>query len=319
MAAPTEWMVNGYVQGRFTQDMGQKGASAPFTTPTDSFDVKRAYLQWHVKLDEHVGAQIMACMNWTIPPYVVDKATVKAASNPDKPEILEAYAEYINNSYQARAGLSRIPFGYEVPLSSAQLITTERSQIMQTQLYPFAFDRGLFGYYKPSKGIFNVSLAITDGQTTDNPNATTQAKNGVGRVGILIPGGTIGVSGYVGHNPAETAGTNVKFNYIGADLQDKFGNFLLIGEYLQGSNGTTHPQGGYATLAYKLGAAQPYARYDLSTPDKNAVDCYFHRGTVGVNYFLNPTSKFQVEYQTITDDLNPSWRGQVVTQYQVCF
>jgi len=330
---PTEWLVNGYVQGRFTQDSGEKNSflGTP-ATRTDSFDVKRAYLQVHVKLDEHVGAMIMACANWNVPPYDVNGKgavapifandpslttqpltgaapgthakpynTIAYTSNPDKPLILEAYAEYILNDFQAKAGMVRIPFGYEVPLSSAKLITTERSQIMQTQLYPFGFDRGVFAYYLPSK-VFNASLAVTDGQPEDNNAVTvTEKKNTMGRFGVLIPGGQLGVSGYTGHNPIDPT---CKFNFVGVDLEEKYGPFTLLSEGLRGSNGTTKPEGGYATLAFqrKNSASQPYVRYDIYTPDKtNYTGVYFHRITGGMNYFLNPTSKLQLEYQAIHD------------------
>ena len=184
-AMPTDWLVSGYVQGRFTQDVGEKGAVGNLSTPTDSIDVKRAYLQVHVKLTPNIGASILVQGNWSAPTYDVNgknlspvasstttsstssNATIQPA-NPDKAMIQEAYAEYIYDDFQTRAGMSRIPFGYEVPLSSAKLITTERSQIMQTQIYPFWCDRGAFAYYLPSTGA-NVSLGITDGQPQDNP------------------------------------------------------------------------------------------------------------------------------------------------------
>ena len=159
------------------------------------------------------------------------------------------------------------------------------------------------------------------------PAATTQSKNGMGRIGYLLPGGTIGVSGYIGHNPAEAPGQNVKFNFIAADLEEKYGPFTLVSEGMRGSNGSTKPEGFYATLAFQGAgkATQPYLRFDNYTPDKDFVPLasqlgnHYHRTTAGINYFLSPTSKFQLEYQAIDDEANPRYKGQVVTEYQVVF
>ena len=364
IAMPTDWMVAGYVQGRFTQDSGPLTVYTPgtlpqplqagmFTTPDNTFNVRRAYLVVHAKVDEHVGAQITTCLDWGTGPYLigtgglgVTQHCLNAPNTTVRPMILEAYGEYIYDDYQVRLGESHIPFGYEVPLSSSKLITTERSQVMETQLFPFAFDRGLFAYYLPSK-YFNVSAAVVNGVPLDDANTffdsvNTDKKNAMGRIGVLIPGGTVGVSYYDGHNPYAPS---LNFQYLGVDVEDKYGPFTVIAEGLRGNdgggtnvnvydfptagnlpNGTatipdTRPEGAYVTLAFQKphSAAQPYFRYDIYTPDRESTDCYFHRDTVGVNYFLNPTSKVQLEYQAINDQENPREKGVAVLQYQVIF
>lgn len=314
-SAPTKWMISGYVQGRYTQTIGEEG-NPPLAFPTETFNVNRAYINMHAAIDDHIGANIMI--------GGVPKAVV-----------YEAYGEYIANPFQARLGLSRVPYGYEVPLSSARLITTERAQVSQKLVAPYTFDRGIFGYYLPGKG-FNVSLGVTNGRPTDlttvapaNQVENNTKKTFIGRLGAYVLNGQLGVSLYTGANPGVLNAPERNLNVWDVDFETTQGPFTLISEYQQGTSGAdvgatsivTKPRGGYATLAYQHtnSPSQPYLRYDAYDPNRDAVNDYFQRWTAGYNYYLNPASKITGEYESISDKLQPELKGRFTAQYQVMF
>lgn len=326
LAIPTQWMVTGYVQGRYTDTLGDPGN---LTEPANFFDAKRAFILVHAQLDKHVGAQMMIAGY-----YPVAGAEAGTTLQQQGPIIQEAYAEYVSNCFKGAIGLVRIPFGYETPLSSSKLITTERSDVIQTLFYPYGFDRGVFAYYLPSKGV-NASFGVTNGEPQVDSGTTTTKKNSMGRLGFIIPTGQVGVSYYIGHNPAINLDADM-YNFIAADVESTCGPILVISEWVKGTYGfsatTNHinTSGGYVTLAYQCATTSPwqfYYRYDNFDPDTgnnlvvdpDANSDAFHRDTVGINYFLNPTSKLQLEYQAIFDQTQPHLHGEVITQYQVIF
>jgi len=324
MSAPTVFLINGYIQGRYTQTVGEESTNL-FTT--ENFDAKRSYVWIHAGVDQHIGAVLM--VGGTVTQPGMTKSDV---------EVQEAYAEYVNKAYQGRLGLSRIPFGYEVPLSSAKLITTERSWALTKLVYPQAFERGAYGYYLPKTGL-NVSLGVTNGEAANVTFNPTTHKNALGRVGYTLASGQqFGVSFYTGHNPypvvTDATGKTLnieKLNLIALDAEVPVGPFTIISEYVQGTQGeakiagnvvdNAKPRGGYLTLAYQKDKSpyQPYARYDFFQPDKNIEAIDVQRATAGINYLLTPGSKVTLEYELIRDDQQPNLDGRGTVQYQVAF
>lgn len=304
IATPVNLAINGFVQGRFTVPFDDNASS--------TFEARRGYLNFRASFDEHYSATILF-----------------SAFGPDR--VLEAYAEYANAPYIGRLGLVRIPFGYEIPLSSAALIPLERSKVSMALLFPITFDRGVFGYYLPGSG-FNVSLAAINGEPLGTGIDQNDNKLVTGRIGYCFPQGTnLGASFYTGDGPVP--GPNFAYNTglienlerYGVDVQSKIGDVKLLGEYITGKNGDLDADGWYLTGAYQEAGSpwQPYLRYDAFSNEQLVelalVDYDYSRWTAGVNYYPAPRVRATLEYQNISDDANPSNDGLISTQYQVAF
>jgi hypothetical protein len=318
---PEKLTFSGYVQGRYTDNLGDLSSPTGSRIPS-AFDAKRAYASLRADINQHISATVMAAL---------------AQSPTSTFNLLEAYGEYrFNPTVSTRLGLSRIPFGYELPLSSASLITLERSQVTQVLLYDFEFDRGFFAYYNPINPKVSLALGLVNGSTNivnnvKAPDQTTR-KNFVGRLGYSLPWGKIGVSTYQGTDP-----DGVVMDRNGADLELAYGGFTLLSEALvargvvadTATDGTTpivftstnaKARGAYATLAYlcPITQLQPYVRLDTFDPHEDT-DHNFSRATGGINYLMKNNSKVTLEYQTIDNQANLAQHRSFSTQYQVCF
>jgi len=250
-----------------------------------------------VKVDERIGAAILF-------------------NGVPSTSLLEAYGDYTVKPFSTRLGLSRIPFGYEVPLSSSRLITLERSKVATDLLVPFTFDKGLFWYYQPGQGP-NLALALTNGTPPNVPTDTNERKDFIGRLSHAIPGGEIGLSMYQGNNPTN----NQTMDRTGIDLETKQGPVTLLSEVIAGRDGTTDSLGGYVTLAYQKDGtpSQPYIRFDTFDRDDAVPDDVYNRVTVGYNHYLATGTRVTLEYESINDEQEPDLNGRITTQYQVSF
>jgi hypothetical protein len=311
VAAPTKWMVTGYVQGRVGDRLDDKGSPAVST-----FEIRRAYMYVRGSVDEHITGTLLLAM----------QPTVRAE---------HAYAEYANKPCMVRLGLVPIPLGYEIPLSSSRLITLERSQIATDLMVKaggteiFFFDRGLYAYYLPGKG-FNVSAGIANGQPVENNSAkegtftrdTNEGKPIVGRVGHAISGGEAGLSYYSGNR--NIAGVPTRLTLYAFDLATTQGPLTVIVEAMGGKDGALEKQGGYVTAAYRKAgsASQPYLRLDMEDQDTDTPNNTYQRATLGYIYHLGPTSKLTAEYEMI--DAGAAFapvqpNSRLTGQYQIIF
>jgi len=317
-AAPMKWTLGGYVQARYSEDLGSATPTAP--TPGTFQDLRPAVLI-RATDENHVFLQFFF-------------STTGGGTNF---EVQHAFAEYDAIPFIARLGLGPIPFGYENPITSAALITTERSQVSNKLIGPNALDRGVFFFYQaggvfvakpapPKSGSVNIEVGLVNGQpyNTSTPKDPNNVKNIVGRVGFQFPNGEIGVSVIEGKGIEPAAPTT--WDRLGADLKWQLGAFTALLEYLRGDTAGLTANGGYLTVAFRPlnadGAPvmyQLYARGDIYDSNVDAVGGYFNRTTVGGCYFLNPTSKLQAEYQSIKDQANPDLDGNVTLQYQIIF
>jgi len=332
LAAPMTWTLGGYIQPRFTDTLGS-GLNGTVPGVVDStpmtFNDSRVAFLVRAKDGEHVFLQVFIASVGKD----AGRSTTTLGNTPNGNstfQIQHAFAEYIEKDYHLRLGLSPVPFGYENPITSCMLITTERSQV-STVLFSkvgktaenFSLDHGLYAYYLPKDG-FNVSLGVTNGQPVDVSSDTENGKTIVARVGYFIPGGQVGVSYYNGKRtePIAVFAPELDMKRLGADLQTVIGPFTILGEYIAGTDGTIKSQGGYLTGAYQPAGSphQEYLRVDTYNPNTNPLaSTYYERATAGYCYFINPTSKAQVEYQAIKDNANPGMHGSVTLQYQIIF
>lgn len=317
VAAPTKFMVTGYVQGRADDRIGSQGSPAAST-----FEIRRAYMYVRGTVDEHITGTLLLAMQPTV-------------------RVEHAYGEYASKPHMVRLGLVPLPLGYEIPLSSSRLITLERSQIVTDLIVKnkgtelFFFDRGLFYYYAPGKGI-NVSVAVVNGQPVENASGNegmftkdnNEGKPVLGRVGYTLKNGEVGVSYYNGTR--NVAAANSKLTLYAADLQLNRAPFTVLAEVMKAKDGGIEKNGGYVTVAYRPAKwnLQPYARMDVEDANTNTPNTSFARLTAGAAYFLNPTSKVSLEYESINAGANfagaaaPNGNqphGRLTGQFQVIF
>ncbi|MHB0936916.1 MAG: porin [Armatimonadota bacterium] len=322
-ALPMKWTLGGYVQARYTEDLGETLVPVVTDTP-GTFRAMRPSVLIRATDEEHVFLQFFF-------------SNVPGGSDL---EVQHAFAEYQAAPLYGRLGLSPIPFGYENPITSAALITTERSMASAVLIGRQALDRGVYFFYQPSgvfiakptpgqPGTFNAELGLVNGENYNDPSDSNNAKNFVGRLGVYIPNGEIGASIIRGKG---TGADPVDKDRLGVDVQWRTGPFTLLAEYLTGEGAILafdderEAQGGYLTVAYrpldaegKPVSYQVYLRGDVFDRNVDAADDYFSRGTVGVAYYLNPLSKLQAEYESIDDSLNTELDGRFTLQYQIIF
>jgi len=252
-----------------------------------------------------------------------------------------AFAEYASKPYMVRLGLVPLPIGYEIPLTSSRLITLERSQIVTDLVVKnggqdiYFFDRGVFLYYLPAKGL-NVSAALINGQPVENSGGaeglfTSDRNDGkpiVARVGYSIPGGEMGVSYYGGNRRVRVAAPasdgSQRLTLYAFDLATNRGPFTIILEAMAATDGGIEKNGGYLTVAYRKAgsASQPYLRIDIEDQNTNAPNTNYQRLTAGYAYYLNPTSKVSLEFESIDAGANfaPGQPNSRLTgQYQIIF
>ncbi|HEX2950603.1 MAG TPA: porin [Armatimonadota bacterium] len=311
-AQPVSWFIKGYVQARYTDEIGQTLPENPAddlqATP-GTFELKRAYLYTHAQIDKHVGAALLV------------------RGVPDI-RLREAYGEYTNGKFATRLGLAGFVFGYEVPLSSSNLITLDGAKVTD-ELFPFTFDRGIYADY--AVGNATLSLGVTNGTPPDVATDPDSRKNIVGRLGYATGGVQAGASIYNGTpyiaDPVDAErDIHRQMDRYGVDVETYFGPWATISEVILGKDdatgtGSITSCGGYMTLAYRKAntAPQPYLRFDTFDPNTHTSGDYFQRWTAGMNYYLNPKAKVTLEYQYLRNGLEPNLHGQVATQYQVIF
>lgn len=294
----SELTIAGYVQVRadLTIDTGiNKGHSAG---PTIDFLVKRAYINLASDIDKKTRMGILLG-------HMSSDFTV-----------LEAYGVYDLGKTTWRAGKYRNLYGYESSLSSARLVTLERSQIIQNLVYvPWSFDSGVFAEFKgksKAAGDSMLCVAITDGEGFFSDVETDATKNVLIRGVKETKAATTGVNlftgkagaGVVGYAPGEG------FTYFGVDMTGKKKDLTYIIEILGGKKGSTVVGGGYITLAKKKADSTltKYARFDTYTNGStNGVL------TLGQSRQLSPTAKTTLEI----GDLGGS--ETLTGQYQTAF
>lgn len=305
-AAPMKWTLGGYLQTRLTEDLGSPASGA--ATPSTFLDTRPSVLI-RATDDQHVFLQMFFSMR-----------------SGTGLEVQHAFAEYRAAPWAARLGLGPVPFGYENPVTSAALITTERSQASARLIGTFALDRGAQVIYKNPNG-FNAAVGAFNGQPYTVSSDTNSNKTLAGRIGYLLPKGKgdIGLSLYDG---AGTGATNpIDVQRMAVDVLYKPANFTILGEYFTGEGDIINNvadvkgKGGYLTVAYrKPGSAfMPYLRVDTFDPNDDVDNDTFDRITGGVSYYLNETSKVQAEFESINDDLNPDLDGRYTLQYQIIY
>jgi hypothetical protein len=238
------------------------------------------------------------------------------------------FAPYVN----ASIGQFKSPFGIELLTPCHKLLVINRSMVVDNLASAFRVpgnrdlgfllfggtgDLSLFG--SKTKNIFGYQLGIMNGSGM-NVRDDNRQKDIVGRLTFhpfdFI---TVGANYRTGKQPPQAAGVTVDDirSRIGFDLELKYKNFIVQGEYIKGTDEGSYTvgggcggetevrigsrqsdgfflQGGYMT-PWRI---QPIIRYETFNPNMAAdqIDDIQNIVTYGVNYFFNDRVRLQVNY-----------------------
>ncbi|HEX2950103.1 MAG TPA: porin [Armatimonadota bacterium] len=304
-------LVSGHLQTRFVSTDYDEVENDHSTN--SSFTVPRACIAVSKRLNRQIGVS----------------ALLHAVPNP---HLMEAYAMYTTDVAEARFGLSRIPFGYEAPLSSAKLITLERSEVTRRLIEPFAYDRGAYLTYRPD-GPWSIAAGIVNGSTAQTSTDPDERKNVTAHIQYTRDTLNVGASAYAGTLPTDTdacceqetdkpAGPPENAWRYGADAELIYGRLTAIGEVLIGDTGGITARGGYLTVAYHTPNNRylPYCRVEQYDPNTAIDGDRFRRVTLGCRRYLSsPSARVSIEYALTDNRLHPKQNDSLTGQYEIIF
>ena len=262
--------------------------------------------------------------------YVVLELSPFIANNP---YLLDAFITYERFDWaRVSVGSFKTPFGLETNTPCQGLITTYRSTATLQMVAPFR-DLGMVLMGGNKDTFLEYQLGVMNGSGLGRLD-NNEKKDVVGRV-ILKPfeflriGGSFRY-GYPSYNNNDDSRTT-----FGGELQAKYKNFTLLGEYIMDEGDYNRDlgggcagnlielgekrSGGYATIAYKTKwNVEPVFRFDFF--DSGNMQNYKENNmTFGVNYFFNDWTRLQVNYVYRTEEPADMKNDVFVVQLQVTF
>ncbi len=277
------------------------------------------------------------------------------------PALLDVFVSYNRFApyFKASVGQFKSPFGLELSTPCHKLHTIDRSEVVGNLAGPFRdigiMFSGTTGKLKifgsEVENFFGYNIAIMNG-TGMNRLDDNKAKDIVGRITVhpfdFI---TVGASYRHGlHKPlSESAEQQDERSRFGVDLELKYKDFLVQGEFIQGQdkgsytvgggcgeeptivNGSKSKNGFMVQAMYKTKwNIQPVIKFETFDPDLNMAsgelefnsDVAIHNTiTYGVNYFFNEWTRVQINYLyraeedwTVEED-----NDALLVQFQVVF
>jgi phosphate-selective porin len=245
------------------------------------------------------------------------------------PYILDAFVSYNRLGPWAKisVGQFRVPFGLELSTPCHRLHTINRSTVVNNLADPFR-DFGLmisggtdslsiFG--SKTKNLFGYTFAIMNGNGK-NLVDNNRSKDILGRLTFHpFDFVTIGASYRFGKHPAivESAEQEDERQRLGMDVELKYKNFIVQGEYIKGSDVGSYTTGGGCggTVEVHEGSVdrngffvqamymtpwkiQPVIKYEYYEPNMASDVLHDKLSTIiyGVNIFPNEWTRLQINY-----------------------
>ena len=250
--------------------------------------------------------------------------------------LLDGFISYNRFSFaKISFGQFKSPFSLEQNTGCAALHTVYRSKVVNELAGPQR-DIGIMVSGGSDTTLIKYSVALMndyDRGFKDENNA----KSIKGRI-VFSPLDFLNVGGSFAYGKTGVEEDNEKFRY-GGELQLKYSNFLLQGEYLYGEDTGDYTTGGgcdgtpiefhtggvkrsgyfvhamYMT-PWMLQPVVKYENYDANISESNdAVDIM----TFGINYFLNDWTRIQINYQYPMEQGNDIVNNMLVIQVQAKF
>ncbi|MBN1754870.1 hypothetical protein JW877_01520 [bacterium] len=251
-------------------------------------------------------------------------------------------------------GQNKSPFSLEQNTACSGLFTIKRSMVVEELAGPQR-DLGLWlmGHYNDLVS-YNFAVLNGNGMGVRDDN---DGKNIVGRV-VLSPieYASLGGSFNMGNSkPTGKLEEDNKITNFGGELQLKYKDFLLQGEYIMGDfkkpetqgmtviDTTTDCSGTHIDTSFVPGTPdttkssglfvqamymtpwnlQPIIKYEMFDPDNNVDNNEYSIITFGFNYFINEWSRIQVNYRYVADYLATDGvdlrNDEILIQFQARF
>jgi phosphate-selective porin len=263
---------------------------------------------------------------------MIDFSRFKSGS----PYLLDAFVSYTRfDWFKVSFGQFKSPLSLEQNTPCQALHTVYRSKVVEELAGPQR-DLGfmLFGGTSDSK--FHYYLGVMNdykqGYEDDNDGKSIKSRLTYSPVDFLQVGGSFGY-GVTGAN------SDNEKTRVGAELQMKFSNFLLQGEYIWGDDTGDYTTGGgcdgtplqthtggvtrsgfFAHAMYMTPwNLQPVVKYESYDSDMSIDNNSESIITFGVNYFLNDWTRVQMNYRYKAEQALEVTNDQFVLQVQVKF
>ena len=299
LSTALDMRLSGYVQFRYTYFTEENRYS--------TFDIRRARLSLQGNI---------------LDPKIGYKLQVDFAGNP---KILDATAAYTAHPYfKITIGEFKIPFSNENLTSSAQLISINRSQVVEAlvarsrdvigQQNGRDIGAQVSGVVKGNKefALIDYSFGIFNGAGINTLADNNQAKDFSGRVVLQpIKGLTFGSSYYNGTGTwgvIDTSGVSIIANRnrdrIGGEVSFVRPRYALSGEYIRGEDDTTQKEGFFVQLSgYAIqDRLQLLVKYDWYDPNADIPENALTHYIFGINYYLNKNARIQAHYQAAQEE-----------------
>lgn len=301
--------LSGYTQVRF---QSQQEALKP-----DYLDIRRARLDFKAQINEHFDSRLQ----------------IEFAGSP---KILDAILTYKYREWlKFSAGQFYIPLFYENITADNKLDFIDRSQAVSALA---ARDKDVIGNQNgrdlgiqasgsavkiKDRFLIDYFVGGFNGAGINVPD-NNESKDFSGRM-VFHPLKNLDLGGSY-YNGFDIWGSPAKEHVrkrSGAELSYTYAFATLRGEYIQGLDGATEKSGWYAQVAafvYKKNI-QLVARYDAYDPniDPDKKDDSFVNYILGVNFYINSWSKFQINYTNRVEEGKQVNNDLIAAQLQLGF
>jgi phosphate-selective porin len=264
----------------------------------------------------------------------------------DIPYLLDGFITYSRLSpyVQISLGQFKSPFSLELNTACQGLHTINRSLAVNELVAPDR-DRGLLltGKYK---NYLSYGLAITNGTGRDAID-NNENKTFAGRI-VLSPISYLSIGGSYKYGTSPPAGEGVEsedeLSRLAIDLEAKFHNILVQGEFISGEDRGSYTTGGgcggesiefhegsikrsgyWFQAMYMTGwNLQPVVKFESYDPDTdadntNSANSIKNTTTFGINYFLNDWTRLQLNYLYKAEKEFEVSNDEILFQAQVKF
>lgn len=297
VAASRPLRLSGWAQGRFSSTAGTK----------NSMELRRARLDLRGNITDKIAYRMQADF-------------VRS------PVLLDAYVDFTHLSFaKLRVGQFKVPFSQENLISSKDLITIERSLVVNT--FAPGRDTGNNGRdigfmvegniaRGDGKPLFDYSVGLFNGAGINRRDDNHRKDAAVRLVTHLARGIRLGGAYYNGQNgPTQTDKERAmgEFSFVRQNL-------LVQGEYIWGRDAAVHRRGSYTTLAYKFRPQwQGVFRFEEFNPNRRVANDETRTYVMGVNWLLNDYVKFQANYNVGDEAFRSKLNHTFLTQLQFAF
>jgi hypothetical protein len=276
----------------------------------DSFDLRRVRVRAEGKVNDDTTFRVQ----FDVAPLDASNRGRLATVNVDEIELKDAWIRRkLNDHASVRMGFASVPFGFEVPYSSARRLPLERSRVAQ-QLFPGERDLGLYFTFTPKtpkapqidvgygQGLRNWYRAAGNGDVdTDSSALIARAQWELANKSLA------GISYMMGDRTRTVGGNATKFN--GEDVLGAFVRYNLPqtwafqAEYFDGTILDVDVDGYYGMVEHKL-KNQPgtlFYRYD-GYDDGRAATRDYKAHTLGLGWELGKNERLTVQVEDIRNN-----------------